>query len=139
MSKESDLWCRYRTPFDKDKHPVCKVGIDYRKFPQNFKLIPCIGANPDSKVLCPSYSPLTKQELQEKEDRIQARFKRIGEIREAIVETVKKSGNPPKGREVVTGRIPCPCCKTGTVGYSQASNGHIHAACSTKDCAYWME
>lgn len=36
--------------------------------------------------------------------------------------------------------IPCPACKTGTLRYRVASvNGHMWAACTTPDCARWME
>lgn len=39
----------------------------------------------------------------------------------------------------VIGAIECPVCK-GTLRYSIArANGHIHAACQTKDCLRWIQ
>jgi len=39
-----------------------------------------------------------------------------------------------------SGELDCPVCKTGKLRYSRSSyNGHIHAACNTKDCVRWME
>jgi len=38
------------------------------------------------------------------------------------------------------GSIACPACKTGTLRYSVAAvNGHMHGACTTENCARWME
>jgi hypothetical protein len=37
------------------------------------------------------------------------------------------------------GDLPCPCCDGGTLRYSCASNGHIHAKCTTPKCISWME
>ena len=38
------------------------------------------------------------------------------------------------------GSITCPACKTGTLRYSVAAiNGHMHGACTTENCARWME
>lgn len=37
------------------------------------------------------------------------------------------------------GDMQCPCCNTGTLMYSCASNGHIHAKCDSGKCVSWME
>lgn len=38
------------------------------------------------------------------------------------------------------GEMPCPVCKTGTLRYSRSYyNGHVHAACTVKECVGWME
>jgi hypothetical protein len=39
-----------------------------------------------------------------------------------------------------SGIMQCPICKVGKLRYSRNSyNGHVHAACSTKECVRWME
>lgn len=126
-----DKWCRHRTPFS-DEHKVCNAGIDFRQFPQNYDQMPCLGKNAEARALCPKYSGWTKEELEAKEKRFAERLNRMGTIRQAIIAAVKSTG-------VRSGKMPCPCCKTGTVGYSQASNGHVHAHCSTENCASWIE
>ncbi len=38
------------------------------------------------------------------------------------------------------GKFPCPICDgEGDLSFSRASNGHIHAKCSTPKCTAWME
>lgn len=37
------------------------------------------------------------------------------------------------------GSIDCPVCEKGTLRYSRASNGHVHALCTNADCVRWME
>ncbi len=44
-----------------------------------------------------------------------------------------------EGKKPTSGKIPCPICQTGTLKYTVASNGHVHAFCSTEDCMAWME
>lgn len=127
-----NTWCRHRTPFDKEKHPVCKVGVDYHQFDQRHSNMPCLGQSAEARAGCPQYSGYTPEEIAKHEADMKAGFERIGTIRQAIVANVKATGQRQ-------GYIPCPACKTGTVGYSQASNGHIHAGCSTPGCARWME
>lgn len=39
-----------------------------------------------------------------------------------------------------SGEIPCPACGTGTLRYTVAAvNGHMWGACTTAECARWME
>lgn len=130
LQARGDTWCRHRTPFDKTKYPVCQIGVDYHQF--SFDDCPCLGESERARVRCPSYSAMTPEELAAREAELLARFERIGTIRMAIVKQIKTTS-------VRGGHMPCPCCKTGIVGYSQASNGHIHARCSTVNCASWME
>lgn len=44
-----------------------------------------------------------------------------------------------EGKRRVAGKTACPVCDGGTLAYSVAGNGHIHAACSTESCVRWME
>lgn len=132
MKRNSDTWCVHRTPFDEKKHPVCKVGINYHEFPSQYNKMPCLGETEEARKLCPKYLALTARQLEEKEKETNARFQRIGTIRQKIVETVKAT-------KVRHGTMKCPCCPLRVVSYYQASNGHVHAACSTVNCASWME
>jgi hypothetical protein len=125
-------WCRHRTAFDKEKHPTCKAGVDYHQFRGNFRLMPCLGESAEAIARCPQFAPWTPEENAAREKAWRERFDRIGIIREAIIAAVGSTGER-------AGRMPCPACKTGTVSYSQASNGHTHACCSTSGCAAWME
>jgi hypothetical protein len=53
---------------------------------------------------------------------------------------VEQLGPWKKGLPTQHGAVTCPVCKSGTLRFSRAgSNGHIHAACSTKGCVAWME
>jgi hypothetical protein len=38
----------------------------------------------------------------------------------------------------IAGAVKCPGC-AGSLNYAIASNGHIHAKCSTPGCLEWME
>ncbi len=132
LLKVRGSWCRHRTPFDASQYPVCKVGIDYHKFPKPHNQMPCLGETEAARAGCPQYSGYTDEELADREKDLDERFDRIALIRSAIIAQIKATS-------VRGGHIPCPACKTGTVGYSQASNGHVHARCSTDKCAAWME
>jgi hypothetical protein len=124
-------WCRHRTPFTSE-FKTCKIGVDFHKFPRQHDLMPCLGQTAEAKALCPKYSGYTSEEIEAHEKSLAESLDRMAIIRQAIIANVKATGQRQ-------GRIPCPACKTGTVGYSQASNGHVHARCSTEGCASWME
>jgi hypothetical protein len=59
-------------------------------------------------------------------------FEKIKQSRTAITDKHGKD----RGYQ---GEIDCPCCGTGKLRYSCASNGHIHARCTTYKCTNWME
>ncbi len=44
-----------------------------------------------------------------------------------------------ENRLSVAGACACPVCLTGTLHYTRAYNGHVHASCSTESCVRWME
>lgn len=100
--------------------------------------LPCIQEWNFVGATCEKCEFRTPEEVAAEEKESEERFARIGLIRLAIVEACGgpwKRGMPGSG-----GKIECPACKTGTVSYSRAGyNGHIHAACSTPNCARWME
>ena len=69
----------------------------------------------------------------ETEEAVKASFERMWAIRCAIVAEHEKTGHE-------AGILACPICGTGKVYWRRArSNGHIHARCTTPDCASWME
>lgn len=125
MRRERYKKCRHFTGV---QNKTCKEGVAYADVrdettrPYGF---PCL----DKGGTCDKKSLLTDAEEDARDKEIAQRIASIGEARAAIVEHGKSSG-----------RIPCPCCEGGTLGYSKAaSNGHIHAACSTPGCVRWME
>jgi len=128
-----NAWCRHRTPFDTKQYPVCKAGVDYHTFDQRHDRMPCLGETPQAKAGCDQYSGYMAEEIAAAEAERTARFARMGTIREAIMAEHETTGSNG-------GQMPCPACKTGTVAWSRArSNGHVHARCTTPDCAAWME
>lgn len=135
MSRPSsrNAWCRHRTPFDAKQFPLCKAGIDYHAFDQRHDHMPCLGENADAIARCDKYSGYTPEEIDAAEAETKARLARIGVIRKSII--AEHEANGSNG-----GQMACLACKTGTVSWSRArSNGHVHARCSTPDCAAWME
>lgn len=134
MSSTGDTWCKHRTAFSSDIK-VCKVGIDFHQFmaPGQMDMMPCLGKSPEAIARCLQYCGHTDEELAERERDMNERCERMGKIRKAIVTHIDKT-------DEWVGTIKCPACESGTVRYSRAKyNKHIHAACSTPDCAAWME
>ena len=75
----------------------------------------------------------TPTEIAEHDAEVRASFDRVVLVRNAIIADAG-------GKRGVAGKIPCPACKNGTVGYSIAAlNGHVWARCSTEGCVAWME
>jgi hypothetical protein len=124
-------------------NPCCDAGVNYRQLAGEPELgygrrLPCVGrlAGPDAKP-CDKLRLPTVEEVEADERWVKERMERMGKVRAAIVAHL---GGPwKKGTPGASGTIPCPCCG-GTVRFSRAGyNGHVHAACSTKDCVRWME
>jgi hypothetical protein len=114
----------------------CKAGVLYAdvRFSRGAGLgyaLPCF--NDEGCVECEHRQLRTAEDLQREEEESAASSARIVAARAAIVEYTA-------GRRGVSGRIACPNCEGGVLGFSVArSNGHIHGTCSTKGCACWME
>lgn len=134
----NNAWCRHRTAFDAKHFPVCKAGVDYHQFdgvrthakPSD---MPCLGETPEARSRCDKYSGFTVEEIAAAMAERDARWARMGTIREAIMAEHKASRSNG-------GQMTCPACNAGTVSWSRAhSNGHVHAQCSTPGCASWME
>lgn len=85
------------------------------------------------------YEKFTKPERKKMSPDVQVLFEKTMRARGAIVEHL---GGPwKKGVEGSVGQIDCPVCgNKDCLRFSRAGvNGHIHAACLTKDCVSWME
>lgn len=117
---------------------TCRAGVAYADIrdesagPGNGYRFPCF-SDDGACTSCPSASFLTPEEVAEREAKSRRSTQRICTVRAAIVAHTE-------GKRGVGGSIPCPCCEGGTVRFSVSGyNGHIHAQCSTKGCAAWME
>lgn len=135
---KGDTWCRHRTPFDREKHPVCKIGIDYHQFREDVPALgwlsrmPCIGENSDARTRCPQYSGRSPEELAEEERELELHLDRIRGAMVAIREATK-------GRRGLQGKIVCPSCSK-PLHYSVARvNGHVHARCETEHCVSFLQ
>lgn len=114
---------------------ACRVGVSYEAIRDDSETpyrYPCFGDS-GACTTCPSASFLTPEEVADREAASKRSMERVCTVRAAIV---AHTG----GKRGVGGSIPCPCCEGGTVHFSVSGyNGHIHAQCSTKGCAAWME
>ena len=72
----------------------------------------------------------TQEEIDAEEAECAAMMENIAIARKAIMADVGESG---------LGQIICPVCKCGTLTYTVAMNGHVHAKCSKSGCVCWME
>ena len=70
--------------------------------------------------------------MSDPDSRIELVFGKIRTARKAITDIY----GDKRGIESI---IPCPCCESGELFFSIASNGHIHAKCNTGKCVSWME
>lgn len=117
----------YNGHFD---HRVCLKGVDYdtvKDRSQRPFRWPCF--SPEAKTECAKRELTTEADYAAWVQEVEAAIERTTTIRAAIIAT----GLP-------AGTIACPCCKTGKVNFTVASsNGHVWAACTTPDCAAWVE
>jgi hypothetical protein len=114
----------------------CLAGVEYKRFysvVDDRLMLPCAGKGvaPPCEV-CSSFRLPTKEEVDEHNDQIRESLERMMKARTAIID---HCGN----RKSVAGSITCPVCGSGTLNYTRAFNGHVHAKCSTENCVAWME
>lgn len=125
--KGADMICK--AGMDRDKVQVVPVG------PKQIKLGPCIEGHTlaDPKSHCPKWIRRTREMGEARADSIE----RSIAIMEKGIPTIDAWRRKlPIGKSET---IVCPVC-AGRLHLSQAaSNGHIHARCSTKDCFNFME
>ncbi len=135
MSREQQITnhmrrCNHFTGMSSD---TCAAGVEYQSVKDEstkpFRF-PCYLNEPSTRPCVKAVYP-TQAEAEQEEAEAEESYARIGKIRKVIIESIQD-------KRSVHGHITCPCCG-GTVGFTRASNGHVHAACSTKGCARWME
>lgn len=127
--------------FTGTQNKECTQGIPYAELSENrAKVLPCLG---DSRTMlpfeqgkqmaeCPLRQFKTREEAEEELKRSDERFEKIGKARRAIISRIEQTG-------ISSGTMVCVVCSKGTLKYSRASNGHVHARCSTDGCVAWME
>ena len=126
--------------FNGVQNNTCKAGVNYHEqFGVGlgcFANIPCCGdENPKE---CPKLERPTHEQAESEADEFEARMDRMVRCMTGAKNHAKslglKRGNGGRGS------LACPSGCGGTLSYSVASvNGHMHARCSTKGCASWME
>jgi len=107
-------------------HNRCLAGVEYTPG----HIDQCIGRGVDATAPCPMLEYPTPEEIARKEAETAAMMENIAIARKAIMADVGESG---------LGEIICPVCKCGTLTYTVAMNGHVHAKCSKSGCVCWME
>lgn len=112
------------------QHDACALGVPYVSVRDEsvrpYKW-PCLGACATS---CGKKETRTAEEI-DAEDRDWAeRFGHIARARETIIATKQPQG-----------AVDCPRCNvpSGLRFRVSSYNGHVHAACSTKECLAWTE
>lgn len=122
----------------------CRAGVNYEQLAEGslgmMRRLPCWATSPfkDAEEIktCTSREFPTPEEVAAELEEITASLNRTVTARQTIMDYLKAEGKPKRN---VAGRIPCPICKIGTLGFSIAYNGHCHATCSTQGCVRWME
>lgn len=121
--KQRRIRCKH---FNGIIHDRCKAGIKY--VPGHIDQ--CIGCGVDETAPCAKLEYPMPEEIARKEAETVAMMKNIATARKAIMADVGESG---------VGEIICPVCNCGTLAYTVAMNGHVHAKCSKSGCVCWME
>jgi hypothetical protein len=121
--------CRHFNGIQNDN---CKAGVAYKSLPERVFKDPfvCFG----DVGGCVKYEATGIEEVKKQDEEVSKMFNQAMIARKAIV-------THTNGKRGVHGKINCPICNgLETLCFSvDGSNGHIHAACSTKDCVRWME
>jgi len=124
----------------------CAAGVfynDVKKTGARMIALPCFPPEPDNMPAdgvwpqCPKQSFKTPDELDAESKEIEEAAGRSIKRLTVVIPAIQKAADGKRG---VGGTMPCPVCKTGTLGWSVAGyNGHIHARCSTADCVSFMQ
>lgn len=122
---------------------TCRAGVNYNELadgsrPGLLNRLPCLREHfkEDEIAVCELREWHTPEEIAEQIAHIKRRGEQYVTARAAISEHLKANGKPTRN---VSGAIPCPVCKTGTLRFSIAYNGHCHGKCTTAGCMNWME
>lgn len=126
--------------FNGIQHKTCRAGVAYDSFERDgkpYSPIPCLPSDRPCNATCPKREFPTEAEVQAREAEMQ---RSLDNTRTAIVAITEKIGKWKKGMGGTEGQMPCPVCKTGTLGYSRSGyNGHLWGACTTAGCVRWMQ
>lgn len=110
----------------------CEAGVAYddvRDGSVRPYRLPCI--DPDATTTCAKRQTPTREEAEEWRRQVSERFAQVSRARAAVVADANWT--------VGVRSIPCPACDGGELRYGIASNGHVHARCTTDHCVSWME
>lgn len=126
------------------QHKTCRVGVKYADVeaeapPLTGRHLPCLPNFKSGKCEgeCSKREFPTEAEVTAREAQIRRSLDNTGTAVAAIIE---KIGKWKKGMGGAQGEMPCPVCKTGTLGYSRSGyNGHLWGSCTTTDCVRWMQ
>ena len=132
------IFCKhFRSMMD---HETCEAGIAYETFKGlSHDKRPCFMRRGVACGGCDKAEFPTPEEVAAEDAEMEKRFVGTMKARAAIVEFL---GGPwEEGRPGSSGIMDCPVCNGDrTLSFSRSGyNGHIHAACRTKDCVSWME
>lgn len=126
--------CRY---YSYEFGSKCAKGLDLSAPGASLVCMPK-GSNPPKKG-CPKRKEYTAVERDAWQKWAAARMGRLVEV----LSLIPGDANEKKDKQQhwgSSGSFECPACKAGTVRWSRApNNGHIHAACSTPNCASIMQ
>lgn len=109
------------------QHDACAAGVRYDSLDPRGLKSACLSP----AATCGSRVYPTPEEIAADTAAWEITFQRVDLARAAIVARHGKARG-------LASEMPCPACNAGTLRYSIASNGHIHAACSA-GCCSWME
>lgn len=133
-------YCRHYTM--RGMPDECEAGVNYRELagpPQTGMILrlPCLRDH-DTDIECSKRSFYSDEEIEKQAVEIEQQERVV-----LLCIPAAKADATEKGFGVGSagrGEIPCPACKKGALRYTVAAvNGHMHASCTTKGCASWME
>jgi hypothetical protein len=97
----------------------------------------CCTCDPNPSATCDQFRIMTREEAERETDAWEKKMNQFTRALHAAHADARQKGLK-RGNGGMS-EVKCPNCE-GTIRYSVASiNGHMHAACTTKGCASWME
>ena len=145
--EQREMWIQQEmrgcTHFTGIQHKCCDAGVNYRNLASGEELgwarrIPCMGGIAEGMVACEKIEHYTREQAEQVINDRECGFENTIKAMQKAKEDARA-----KGFKIGAGgrsELPCPICKAGMLMYSvAASNGHMHAKCSTPDCVSWME
>ena len=141
LEEQINGWCKHYNGAGRNE--TCRAGVNYNELaddsrPGILNRLPCLREHMKEDVIaeCELREWHTPEEIAERVEKTRSSALRTVTARAAIFDYLKANKQPTRN---VQGRIPCPICNTGTLGFSIAFNGHCHASCTTPHCVSWNE